>query len=199
MVLEIRIEALALPEVLKPGRAERIFASEAKRAINESAMIIKPAMVAASPFGGTNALRRSWQITPARGEFPGVVVGGVRSTGPGSIPALVLDNGARPHFPPVGPTGEPALATWIRRALPQLTDPFITEKSGERRPADVGNPSDVRKLAFVIGRAINRRGFPLPPKTDLKFTREFRKLTPRIVRTMNQIGARVRRRFERGR
>lgn len=198
MVMEIRIQPLELPGVLKPGGAKRIFAQETKGVINEASTIIKPAMVAVSPFGGTNVLRRSWQIVPARQETLDVIAGGVRSTGPGSVAAIVIDEGADPHFPPVGETGEPALGTWIRRALPQLTNPFIVTKEG-RRPADVDDPKDVRKLAFAIGRAINRRGFPRPGGQTGTFSKAFRKLTPTIVRIMNQLGPRIQLRIERER
>ena len=197
MVLSVKIEFGPLPRALEPAVTRRIFTTEAQRAINESNTIVKPGMIAVSPFGGTNALRRSWQITPARIQSK-IVVGDTRSTGPGSIAALVLEDGAQPHFPPVSATGESALGTWIRRALPGLTDPFVIE-NGERRPADVGDPKDVRKIAFSIGRAINRRGLPRPGRREKIFSRAYKKLTPAIIRTMNRMGPRVQRRFEQGR
>ncbi len=196
MVMEIKITLGPLPRALDPVVTRRIFRTEAQRAINEANAIVKPAMIAASPFGGTNALRRSWQIVPARPEA-GSVIGATRSTGPGAIAALVLDDGAQPHFPPVGDTGEPALATWIRRALPGLTDPFVIE-DGEKRPADVGNPEDVRKIALKLSQAINRRGFPRPGREKKVFTRVFRKLTPAITRIIQRMVPRIQRRFEQG-
>lgn len=197
MVLAVKIEFGPLPRALEPAVTRRIFTTESQRAINESNTIVKPGMIAVSPFGGTNTLRRSWQITPAKIQAK-TVIGDTRSTGAGGLEALVLEDGAQPHFPPVGNTGEPALATWIRRALPGLTDPFVIEK-GERRPADVGNPEDVRKIAFSIGRAINRRGLPRPGRRTKIFSRAYKKLTPTIIRTMNRMGPRVQRRFEQGR
>lgn len=197
MVLAVKIEFGPLPRALEPAVTRRIFATESQRAINESNTIVKPGMIAVSPFGGTNTLRRSWQITPAKIQGK-TVIGDTRSTGAGGLEALVLEDGAQPHFPPVGNTGEPALGTWIRRALPGLTDPFVIEK-GERRPADVGNPEDVRKIAFSIGRAISRRGLPRPGRQTKIFSRAYKKLTPTIIRTMNRMGPRVQRRFEQGR
>ncbi len=197
MVLDIKIQFGPMPRALEPAVTRRIFATESQRAINEANTIVKPGMIAVSPFGGTNALRRSWQITPARIEGQ-KVIGDTRSTGPGSVAALVLEDGAQPHFPPVGDTGEPALSTWIRRALPGVVDPFVIEK-GERRPADLNNPEDVRKIAFSIGRAINRRGLPRPGRPTKIYSKAYKKLTPAIIRTMNRMGPRVQRRFEQGR
>ena len=197
MVMEVQIKFGPLPRALDPVVTRKIFRTESQRAINEANALAKPAMIAASPFGGTNALRRSWQIVPARPEA-GSVIGATRSTGPGAIAALVLDDGAVPHFPPVGDTGEPALATWIRRALPGLTDPFVIEKGG-RRPADLSNPEDVRKIAFKISQAIRVRGLPLRQGRQTKiFTKVFRKLTPAITRVIERMGPRIQRRFEQG-
>ncbi len=197
MVMEIKITLGPLPRALDPAVTRRIFQEEAIQAINEANTIVRPAMIAVSPFGGTNTLRRSWQITPARAEGKRVI-GDTRSTGAGGLEALVLEDGAQPHFPPVSDTGEPALGTWIRRALPGLTDPFVIE-NGERRPADVDNPEDVRKIAFKISSAISRRGFPRPGREKKIFSRAYRKLTPAITRIIQRMGPRIQRRFEQGR
>ena len=170
MAFRVSFDFDGLPEALKPGQFADVVREEATRAVNEGTVILKNGLVSASPFGGTNALRTGWQIAPAVAR-PGLVRGTVANA---TVQANIIEKGARGHFPPVGPTGEPALGVWIRRVL------GITEEK------------KVRQAAFLIGRAIKKRGLPRAgglPKGW--FSRVVRGLEPRVAARMDAMARRI--------
>lgn len=170
MPFQVSIGFDGVPEAAKAGPFANVVQEEATRATNESLVVLKNGLVKASPFGGTGALRTGWQIQPANAR-------GKRVTGTvanATVQANVIERGAKRHFPPVGPEGEPALGIWIRRKL-GITD-----------------PKKVRKAAYLIGRAIKRRGLPgvqgLPKRF---FSRIVRILEPRIEAIMEAMAQRI--------
>ena len=170
MAFRVSLDFEGLPKVLEPGQYADIVRQEAMRAVNESLILEKNALVIASPSGGTNALRTGWQISPAvaRSEL---VQGAVTNA---TVQAAVIEEGARPHFPPVGPTGEPALGVWIRRKLGIL------------------DPKKVKQVAFKIGRAIANRGLPrLGGRPKRFFSRIFLRLEPRVRSIMDAMARRI--------
>lgn len=170
MALRVSLDFEGLPDALKPGQFADIVREEAIRAVNEGTVILKNGLVVASPFGGTNTLRAGWQIKPAVARTP-LVEGTVANA---TVQAIVIEEGARPHFPPVGPTGEPALGVWIRRVL------------------GISEPKKVRKAAFLIGRAIAKRGLPRPGGRPLRFfSRIVRALEPRVRAIMEAMARRI--------
>ena len=91
MAFRVALDFKGLPEELDPGSPFSIIREEAKRAINESLVEEKNALVAASPFGGTNTLRTGWQIAPAVSR-PKSVEGKVTNA---TVQATVIEKGAR--------------------------------------------------------------------------------------------------------
>lgn len=138
MPFQVSIGFDGVPEAVQPGPFERVVREEAIRATNKSLIVLKNSLVKASPHGGTNTLRTGWQIEPAS-EKAKRITGSVANA---TVQANVIERGAKRHFPPVGPTGEPALGVWIRRVL------------------GFSDPKKVRKVAYLIGRAIKKRGLP---------------------------------------
>lgn len=168
MAFRVGLDFEGVPEALEPGQFADIVREEATRAVNEGTVILKDGLVAASPFGGTNTLRTGWQIRPAVARPP-LVEGTVANA---TVQAAVIEEGARPHFPPVAPT--PALGTWIRRVL------------------GISEPKRIKQAAFLIGRAIAKRGLPRPGGRPLRFfSRVVRGLEPRVRARMEAMARRI--------
>lgn len=166
MALTTTLELEDLPPSLRRGKAREIFRRLAKKAVNSAMTITRNRMVGISQHGGTGGLRQGWLIEAARvlGGRLGPVEGSVRNQ---TVQALVLDEGADPHFPPAGPnppaSGTPALGVWIRRVL------------------GISDEREIRRKAFVIGRAIRRRGLPGRRSQLGKFSRLWRALQAPIA------------------
>ncbi len=164
------------PSGLEKGVPAQIVREESMRALGELLPIISNRMREESQFGGTNALRTGWTV---RGPRIDEALGGVSGeVGNPTTQATVIDEGAAPHFPPSGPGREPALGTWIRRVL------------------GVTNPRDIRRKAFVIGRAIRRRGLPGRTSQKGKFSRTFRALGGVIAAFLGDMNDRIKKRVE---
>lgn len=173
MAFKVNFE-VEIPSGLEKGAPAQIVREEAMRTVGELLIITKNRMQQESQFGGTNALRTGWTIRGPRFE---TAIGGVAGeVGNPTVQALVIDEGAKPHFPPVGPN--PALGTWIRRRL------------------GITNPREIRRKAFVIGRAIQRRGLPARTSQKGKFTRTFRALGGVIAAFLGDMNARIKKRIE---
>ncbi|KKM70796.1 hypothetical protein LCGC14_1437150 [marine sediment metagenome] len=191
MAFQVSLDFEGLPDALKAEAPASLVQQEAIRAVNEGTIIVGNAMREASPLGAIGALRAGWDRIPA--TVKGKIVRG-KVTNP-TVQANVIEKGATQHFPPVRPDGEPALAAWIRRALPRKTTPFVIETIGKkkvRRPANLSDPEDVRKIAFKIGQAIQSRGLPSRQgKPKRFFTRIFRKLESQITAIMKEMEQRI--------
>ena len=161
MVFGFQIELIRIPKLLQAGVARETIAREFKRALNEASILIRRRMITASPFGGTGLLREAWQTIAAR-EI-GTFLFEATVVTIGSWAALVIERGAKPHFPPVGPPGTtPALGTWIRRKL-GLTD-----------------PAKIRRAAISIGRKFKSQ----PRKPQRTFSKTLVAATPIVRRAM---------------
>lgn len=191
MALQVSLDFEGLPDALEPGSLAAIIREEATRAVNEGTVIVGNAMREASPLGAIGALRSGWDRIPA--TVKGKIVRG-EVTNP-TVQAKVIEDGAKPHFPPVRPGVDPALGSWIRLALPRRIAPFIVEE-GVRRPANLSDPEDVRRIAFKISQAIQSRGLPSTKgKPKRFFTRIFRKLEPQITARMKEMEQRINKRL----
>ena len=170
MAFQVAIDFDGVPEAVQPGPFANVVREEAMRATNESLVVLKNGLVKASPFGGTGTLRTGWQIEPAS-EKAKRITGTVTNA---TVQANVIERGAKRHFPPVGPTGDPALGVWIRRVL------------------GFSDPKKVRKVAYLIGRAIKKRGLPsvrgLPKRF---FSNIVRVQEPRVNTIMEAMGRRI--------
>ncbi len=168
MAFQVSLDFEGLPDALEPGSPAAIIREESKRAVDEGLIVLKNGLVKASPFGGTNTLRTGWQIQPAVPQ-PKRTAGSVTNA---TVQASVIEKGAKRHRPPSGPTGEPALGVWIRRKL------------------GISEPKEVRKAAFLIGRAIKKRGLPsvqgLPKRFFSKIVRILEPRVDAIMETMSQ-------------
>ena len=186
MAFRVSLDFDGLPEALEPGRIADVIREEAMRAVNEGTVILKNGLVSASPFGGTNTLRTGWQIVPAVAS-PGFVRGAVTNA---TVQAAVIEEGAPPHRPPVD-----ALRIWILRALPRRLAPFVVKTvkgKKTRRPANLGDPRDVARIAFAISQAIEARGLPSREgKPKGFFSRVFRSLEPRVTARMDAMARRI--------
>lgn len=170
MAFRVALDFDGVPDALEPGAFANIIREEATRAVNESLVVLKNGLVEASPLGGTNTLRTGWQVKPAVTRPP-LVEGTVANA---TVQANVIEKGARPHFPPVGPDGEPALGVWIRRVL------------------GISEPKKIRQTAFLIGRAIKKRGLPRPGGRPIRFfSRVVRVLEPRVAARMEAMARRI--------
>ena len=176
MAFKVNFE-VEIPSGLEKGVPAQIVREEAMRTIGELLPIINNRMREQSQFGGTNALRTGWTV---RGPRFDAELGGVSGeVGNPTVQATVIDEGANPHFPPVGPVGgQPALGVWIRRVL------------------GITNPRDIRRKAFVIGRAIQRRGLPGRTSQKGKFSRTFRALGGVIAAFLGDMNDQIKKRIE---
>lgn len=198
MAIRIVLEPVSIPPVLeRRGLAEQIMREERIRAVNEMVLLISRIMFEVSPRA-LGTLERAWKAGMVPAQVQGDnVVGKVVALGAGGLEALVWDEGARPHFPPVRrPPASPALATWIRR---QLAGDARIFRGGKKVPADLSDPGHIREIAFAISRKIKQRGLPNPrhPKGFKKglFTRAFRALQPELVRIQERMAERIQARF----
>jgi hypothetical protein len=180
VAFKIGIETPDLPEMLKPGRFRRLIDDLYSAGIDTfNAGTLRPALVEAST-SVTGDLRSSWQTDPAR-VVGRIITGAVISS---AVQALVIDEGAKKHFPPVGdPDGrpEPALATWLRRK------PAVFRDQRTGRAFNWRDPGDLRRAAFLIGRKFKREGKP----KLLIFSKTFTKLQPRARAAMRAVGKKV--------
>lgn len=158
MPISIRFAVPDLPPELQDVALK--IRAESVRAASEGAVMLRGRMVEASPVGGTALLRNSWEVDPPLAEAKAVTAG-TRTT---AVQAIIVDEGARPHFPPPR-----ALSQWVRRKL------------------GIVEPQDLRRTSFRIGRAIKRRG--LPARRVL--SRAFEAARPEIDRIFDQMQARV--------
>lgn len=198
MAIRFKLEPVSIPPILeRRGLGEQIVREERIRAVNEMVLLLSRIMFEVSPRA-LGTLERAWKagMVPARVQGDNVV-GKVAALGAGGLEALVWDEGARPHFPPVRrPPGSPALATWIRR---QLAGEARIFRGGKKVPADISDPGHVREIAFAISRRIKQRGLPNPrhPKGFKKglFTKAFRAARPELDRIQERMVQRIQSRF----
>ena len=136
MPLKARIEGPKIPRGLQNAR--QIIREESLVAANKTAVVLKGAAQLDSPIGATATLRNSWVRTAAQ-ALPGGrrVVANVFPAGAGGIEALVINDGAKPHRPPID-----NLMPWVRVVL------------------GIDDAKEQRRAAFRISRAISRRGLP---------------------------------------
>ena len=163
--MDASLEFEGLPAFLESGNAASIIKEEAMQAVAESASVLQATMKESSPVA-SSAMQESWLAfgpTEANGNISGGTVTS-RSY------ALVLDKGAKPHFPPVGEGDDvPALGPWIKQQF------------------GLNNPTDIKRLSFLIGRKIARRGFP----AKQIFTNAFNGLTGTLQTIHNNMIDRI--------
>ena len=114
------------------GTSSKVIDEEFRQALNAGVLHLKGQIQPATPVGVTSHLRQGVQtsITGAATSLVGRVFDPVAY-------AMAVEGGSRPHFPPVAP-----LQLWVRRKL------------------GIGNEKEARSVAFLIARAISRRGTP---------------------------------------
>lgn len=124
-------------------------------AANVAALEFRAALVEVSPVGATALLQSSWQANPARVEND-LISASVSSS---QLSALIIDQGAKPHFPSIGDeANEPALSDWIRRKM------------------GIEDPAAIRQIALSISRKFKAQG--IRPKA--LFSNEFVKMQNRF-------------------
>ena len=167
MAFTVKFELQPLPRGLRAPAS--IIRRHETRAIVTASNLMKLAVVRATPKV-TTLTSLGWKTIVPRVGAAGRVEGGVEILGEAGTAALVLEEGAKQHFPPVpaDPESEPALGAWIRNV--RDFEPFVEEK-GVRRPVVPGNLADVRKAAFKISAAIQARGLPRPGRDTRIFTK----------------------------
>lgn len=158
-----------LPGILKPEAFRKLAMKHLAVGVDKALIVTRAEMVqVSSTVAVTGGLRQSWIIDPPRLRLRSLS-GQVFSS---DVAALVLDAGAKRHFPPVGDGVQPALGTWIRRkGIPWTLKDFGTERS-----ADLGSEKDVNRLAYLIGRKFKQKRRP----RRRIFSRRFRSLSPVI-------------------
>lgn len=114
------------------GQAQQVIDEELRAAVNSGLLIFKGQIQPLVPVGVTGQLRQGVSTSLA-GEDVSLVG---RVFDPVAY-AMPVEAGSRPHFPPIGP-----IQLWVRRKL---------GISGER---------ESRSVAFLVARAISRRGTP---------------------------------------
>lgn len=113
----------------------------------------------------------SWAVNPTNPVVEGNrVTIRVAATGPGGITALVWEKGTRPGRHPFPPTrqGSP-LRRWVRRRL------------------GVQDDKEAGRIAFAIGRSIERRGLPNPRNSAVRRVGVFSRTLKRSIPVMNRI------------
>lgn len=197
MVLEITLTPFKIPKKLQPLANRTIVNAELRKGVaRATTVLLKEAQGGTEVF--TGEMRKGWKRKPVRttrkGEFDETRSGVFNDKkNKGRFIARVYESGTKKHpFPPVTP-GDPALGPWIRQN-PRGVSFTIVERAGIRA-ADLSKPSDVRRLAWVIGRGIRRRGLPRL-RTDLKFftkaiKRARKKMDAEIVRAQARVIARI--------
>lgn len=124
--------SLGVPDValFKSDQARQIVREETLGLVEASTQVFRSEIVPLTPVGATGALRAGVQTD--------VVGDGVNVVGRVFDPvgyAVPVEAGARPHFPPVEP-----LQLWVRRVL------------------GISDEKEVRSVAFLVARAISKRG-----------------------------------------
>ena len=129
--LTVRLTIPALP-LLHPTQARQVLQRELGTAVTGLVEDLATEARARTPVGVSGLLRASIATKVTLGTDAGHLVRGTVFTGAQVPYAEAVEYGSRPHWPPFGPGS--ALALWEQRVL------------GDAR------------LAFVIARAISRRG-----------------------------------------
>ena len=115
-----------------------------KTALREEAELVMGEAKRLCPTGVSGALRDSGVVMPV--QMTGAEISETMGFGGPSAPyAAAVHEGSRPHFPP-----SQALELWVRRVLGV-------------------SPKDAPGVAFVIARAISKRGTPSPGHDHRKF------------------------------
>ncbi len=114
------------------GTATKVVDEEMRQALNASVLHLKGEIMPATPVGVTGSLRAGVQTNIA-----GEAVSLVGRVFDAVAYAMPVESGSRPHFPPIAP-----LQLWVRRKL------------------GIGDEKEARSVAFLIARAISRRGTP---------------------------------------
>lgn len=158
MVFDISLTMEDVPRSTEDGVARQAFKEEMSRGVKSGQDAMKAVLFKTTPLN-TGLTRQGWTTKPLIFEDR-AVIGPVSNEGSSGLVAIILEGGAKPHFPPVPqePDGEPALGTWLRRA--RDFEPYVIKKDGSRRPMNPFNINDVRKAAFAISSTISKRGFP---------------------------------------
>lgn len=165
-VFSIKLEKF--PTVLEPGVAAQRIRDLSITTVNRVGVIVRGSQIRVAPVvTGLSNLKSAFINIPAQ-VIGNRVQGAVVASSP--IPNII-DKGAKPHFPPVGPDPEkePALGPWIRRKL------------------SISDDKEVRAIAFKIGRRFQRDGIK-PKRTFTKaalavlpiVNREFERLRQQI-------------------
>jgi hypothetical protein len=176
-MITMTIETPSIPESLKnPGE---IIRQEIMRASAEATITLRNAMVESSPRD-TGTLANSWDL-----KNP-VAYGNVfeASTGSTQPQALVIEGGAKPHFP----SPQIALQGWVER---KITNPVLAEaqktettvKGKVKLYKEAKNKAE--RLTFLIARAISHRG--LPSTQNAEHTGTFSRALARTKSTIDQI------------
>lgn len=162
---DARIEIVGGEELRRAMRDPEFVRGPATDFVRKAALEIQARAVERAPsnFG---RLRNSITVDVRSRPFSGDVTG---SVGSNLTYAKPVEFGSRPHWPPVAP-----LALWVRRKI--------------RPPA-----SEVRSIAFLIARAISRRGTRAQPFMSTGM----RDAAPAIERHLSELGREIERRFSR--
>lgn len=116
---------------LASGRGAAIIDEELRLALRASVEMARNQIVPRTPVN-TGVLRHGVQTQIALVGEPVQMVGRVLDPVAHAVP---VEEGTRPHFPPRGP-----LELWVRRKF------------------DISDEREVRSVAFLVARAISRRG-----------------------------------------
>ena len=187
MVFDIKIKAPKLPRSLSGNVPRGIFNQEIRLGIGRgSTIMLKVARQAIPSVTGKTA--KGWDRLKVR-RRGNRISGGIINRDPTAIVAHVLEKGTKRN--PRPPSG--ALDEWIRRSGLSFT--LTDKKGGPKRAADLGKLRDIRKLGFVIGGAIKRRGLPRRGVKTKIFTRALKRATPKVKAEINKVVTRIVRRF----
>ena len=180
MVFNIAWKFKGLPDILTPGAFAELNEQIYTVAVDTFTFgELRPALIDAVPDRVTSALANSFQAIPAERDPEGIIRGSVVTS---DVAALVLDGGAKRHFPTTGRgADEPALATWLRRK----PVPFVDRVTGQR--IDFRNIRDLKRAAFVIGRQFRRRR---RPKKRI-FTKAFNQKRQSAEEILNRAAERI--------
>lgn len=156
--MDLQVTVTLPRSALFDGRAPLIVGREIVSATEWAVNALVGAIAPLTPVGVAGTLRSAVQsdVTDGSGEVRGRVFNPLGY-------ALPVEEGARPHFPPIGP-----LELWARRKL--------------------GVPDgEARSVAFRIARAISRRGTP----AVRMFARGSAQVTPAINNRFAEATARI--------
>lgn len=187
MVFDIKIKAPKVPRSLRGNVPRGIFNQEIRLGIGRASTIMLKAARQAIP-SVTGKTAKGWDRLKVRRRGKRIR-GGVINRDPTAIVAHVLEKETRRN--PRPPSG--ALDEWIRRSGLSFT--LKDKKGGTSRAADMGKLRDIRKLGFVIGRAIKSRGLPRRGVRIKIFTRALKQARPKVKAEINKVVARIVRRF----